>query len=117
MESYFQGEIIDFRNHSLETEGLKRGYKVGGVDVDARYWARLGPFKQAIRKHTSTWDDGDKWEDKLKTGDAKYWDMLRAADRENRELEADQVMMRCLGNQRWLREKLGTEWVLMRWKG
>ena len=117
MESYFQGEIIDFRNHSLETEGSKRGYKVGGLDVDARYWARLGPFKQAIRKHTSTWDDGDKWEDKLKTGDAKYWDMLRAADRENRELEADQVMMRCLGNQRWLREKLGAEWVLMRWKG
>jgi hypothetical protein len=50
MESFFKGEIIDFRRHTLETEGKRRGYTDGGVDVDARYWARVGPFKEAIKK-------------------------------------------------------------------
>ncbi|KPI44449.1 uncharacterized protein AB675_8736 [Cyphellophora attinorum] len=116
MESYFEGEIIDFRQHSLETDP-QRGYKVGGLDTDARYWSRLGPFKEAIEKQAqgSRWDSS-VWEDKLKTGDAKYWDILKAEEQASRELEADRVMMRCLGNQKWLQEKLGTEWVLMRWK-
>lgn len=117
MESYFQGEIIDFRNHSLETDS-RQGYKVGGCDVDARYWSRLGPFKHAIEKQaSSSYWESSIWEEKLKTGDAKYFEMLRAADRENREIEADRVMMQCLGNQRWLQKHLGSEWVLMRWKG
>jgi hypothetical protein len=117
MESYFQGEIIDFRKHSLETDS-KRGYRVGGADVDARYWSRLGPFKDAIKAQAkSTYWDSSTWEDKLKTGDAKYWEVLKAEERAYRELEADRVMMRCLGNQKWLQEKLGNEWVLMRWKG
>ena len=117
MESYFHGEIIDFRQHSLETDP-GRGYKVGGLDTDARYWSRLGPFREAIEKQaSSTYWDSSTWEDKLKTGDAKYWELLKAEERAYRETEADRVMMRCLANQTWLREKLGTEWILMRWKG
>jgi hypothetical protein len=118
MESFFEGEIIDFRNHSLETEGSKRNYKGGGLDTDAEYWARIGPFREAIKKQASShhWDSST-WEEKLKTGDEKHWDLLKAAERETRERWAEKTMMRCLANQRWLREKLGSEWVLMRWKG
>ncbi|ETN38146.1 uncharacterized protein HMPREF1541_07770 [Cyphellophora europaea CBS 101466] len=124
MESFFHGEIIDFRHHSLETESSsgQQGYKVGGVDVDARYWARLGPFRQAIAKQAAAhagWERGSAgWEEKLKTGDAKYWELLRAAEREGREVERERIMMGCVGSARWLREKMGErgEWVLMRWK-
>jgi hypothetical protein len=118
MESFFEGEIIDFRNHTLETEGSKRNYKSGGLDTDAEYWARIGPFREEIQKQASShyWDSST-WEEKLKTGDDKHWDLLKAAERETRERRAEKTMMRCLANQRWLREKLGAEWVLMRWKG
>lgn len=117
MESYFEGEIIDFRQHSLETDS-SRGYKVGGLDTDARYWSRIGPFKEAIEKQAknSFWDSST-YQDKLKTNNAGYWEMLKTEEQTHRELEADRVMMRCIGNQRWLRETLGTEWILMRWKG
>lgn len=146
MESFFRGEIIDFRNHTLKTEGMKRGYLAGGVDVDARYWARVGPFKEAIskgamggslldRKMSRKYNESEEDEDlKLGIGIAlggdgvddsnldRYWDGAsgsRVGDgtQERRELEADQVMMRCVGSQKWLKEKLGREWVLMRWKG
>ncbi|KAK6382680.1 hypothetical protein LTS17_003349 [Exophiala oligosperma] len=50
MSSYFTGEILDFRKQTLETEPEGRDYRVGGLDIDASYWARLGPFRQEIEK-------------------------------------------------------------------
>ena len=130
MESYFLGEIIDFRNHTLETSPSSpftslsssgATYKSGGVDVDARYWARLGPFKREIeRQSCAPVVNGKVWDIKTKAGE-KYLDSSALAKGEDeREQEADEVMARCLGDWRWLEEKLGKrggEWVLMRWKG
>jgi hypothetical protein len=144
MESYFHGEIIDFRTHTLETTGTPQSstpYKSGGVDVDARYWARLGPFKCEIDKALSyssvsgsgngsggSGGNGRVWDIKLDKG-AKYLDenMVGSAMARSepgsatwREEEADEVMARCLGDGRWLEKHLGRdggEWVLMRWKG
>ncbi|KAL2438843.1 hypothetical protein ABEF95_014414 [Exophiala dermatitidis] len=50
MSSFFTGEIIDFRQQPLETEAEGRDYRVGGLDTDAHYWARLGPFRKEIEK-------------------------------------------------------------------
>jgi len=145
MSSFFTGEIIDFRHHPLETEPEGRNYNVGGLDVDARYWARLGPFREEIRKvkHLRGKSRSDY------SQDSRLWDAFRkaaAADSENKEptpdlhdsasssnpgqsrahtetdpesnKEAldDEIMSRSLGSARWIEEKLGAEWILMRWK-
>ncbi|KAL9619014.1 MAG: hypothetical protein Q9160_006335 [Pyrenula sp. 1 TL-2023] len=41
MKSYFDGEIIDFRNFGLETEN----FRSDGIETDTLYWRELGPFK------------------------------------------------------------------------
>ena len=131
MESYFLGEIVDFRHHTLETcasspfsSKSPATYKSGGVDVDARYWARLGPFKREIERQSYTRSrvSPKLWDGKTKVGE-KYVDSSgawRDEDREKVENEAEEAMARCLGDSRWLEEKLGRkkgEWMLMRWKG
>jgi Vacuolar import and degradation protein len=131
MESYFLGEIIDFRNHTLETSPSQHSgqtYKSGGVDVDARYWARLGPFRREIERQScpSSMVNDKVWDIKTKA-DAKYLDSMAVGpvgmsseERERMEQEADEAMARCLGDARWLEERLGRrggEWILMRWKG
>ena len=133
MESYFLGEIIDFRHHTLETSPSSSSaspgqYRSGGVDVDACYWARLGPFKREIARHNCAAQgaNGKVWDIKTKAGE-KYLDSMTVGssgmgveEMERMEGKTDEVMARCLGDERWLQEKLGAEngeWVLMRWKG
>ena len=124
MESYFQGEIIDFRHHTLLSDGQQLGYNVGEVDVDARYWARLGPFKQEIERATSSLVQARKWDGKTKWGaTATQGVELRQetlndglGEGRRRDEVAEEVMARRLGSAKWLRE-VGGEWVLMRWKG
>jgi hypothetical protein len=64
--------------------------------------------------------NGKVWDIKTKAG-AKYLDSSAVGlTAEEKEAEADAVMARCLGDGRWLEEKLGKkggEWILMRWKG
>ena len=116
MESYFEGEILDFRNHTLETESANREYRVGGADVDACYWARLGPFRQEIERCATKRPGKGFWDGKTRVGAGKDMEMMMAAEeRDRREAEADEVMARCLGNTQWLQENLN-KWVLMRWK-
>ncbi|KAL9111431.1 MAG: hypothetical protein Q9227_004108 [Pyrenula ochraceoflavens] len=40
MKSFFEGEIIDFVNYSLQTEGFD-----AGIEADTLYWRGLGPFR------------------------------------------------------------------------
>ncbi|KAJ9608463.1 hypothetical protein H2200_007451 [Cladophialophora chaetospira] len=146
MSSFFTGEIIDFRRQPLETEKEGRDYEVGGLDVDARYWQRLGPFKREIdrvrhlrgkrrseyQQHSPLWDAfrkaaGQETENKdpqsttdspaASSGSGTLEDHQKIFEtNEDKEIEADQIMARCLGSTRWLEEKLGSEWILMRWK-
>jgi hypothetical protein len=146
MSSFFTGEIIDFRRQPIETEKEGRDYEVGGLDVDARYWQRLGPFKQEIervrhlrgKKRSEYQQHSPLWEAFRKAagqdGDAKETqpnpdgpvpilesrpleDLSKTFEsEEDREIEADRVMARCLGSAKWLEEKMGREWILMRWK-
>lgn len=145
MSSFFTGEIIDFRHQPLETEREGRNYRVGGLDVDARYWARLGPFREEI--HKVRYLRGKSRSEYQQ--DSRLWDAFRkaaAAENENKELSADlnpsaasgdpeahgpageaepasnkeaeddEIMSRCLASAKWIEEKLGREWILMRWK-
>lgn len=119
MESYFQGEIVDFRNHTLLSDGRQFAYKVGGVDVDARYWARLGPFKDEIERASRSAGPIKKWDGKTKYvnwGAKPEGERRSSEERHRRELDSEDIMARCLRSTKWLRE-VGDQWVLMRWKG
>jgi len=109
MESFFEGEIIDFRHHTLETEG--RGYKTGGIDVDVRYWRGIGPLKDEMGNKARN-NQPRTTESRTETGKTD----VDAKD-DASESEMDEKMARLLGSRRWVQEKLGEEWVLMRWKG
>lgn len=88
MSSFFTGEIIDFRRQPLETESEGRDYTVGGLDVDARYWARLGPFQQEIQKVRSL--RGKNKNDYQQ--DSRLWDAFRKAaggEGDNKESPSD----------------------------
>lgn len=65
MRSFFEGEIIDFKIHSLETENFStddhntrrgeggrggRGGRSEGLAVDARYWRGVGPFRELLEQ-------------------------------------------------------------------
>ena len=143
--SSFTGEIIDFRNHALETGKEGRDYEVGGLDIDARYWQRLGPFKKEIervrylrgKKRSEYQQDSPLWDAFRKaTGQAAdNKDLQSTVDspmpstrsgtpedgrvfesEEDKEIEGDQIMARCLGSAKWMGEHLGNDWILMRWK-
>lgn len=154
MSSFFTGEIIDFRQRPLETEKNGRDYDVGGLEVDARYWARLGPFRKEIERVRSLrgkrrseylqdsrlWEafrkaaggDGDKEmqnvsggrtplnDNAASEGNVDINDTLSgpasAGTAENKEAEDAEIMARSLGSAKWMEEKLGAEWILMRWK-
>ena len=87
MNSFFEGEIIDFRKHSLETEN----FRSDGLETDVTYWRNIGPFRELSKK------------------------IQGEGGAENGEAEDE--MARCLGSHDWLENVLGKEWVLMRWKG
>ncbi|KIW25054.1 uncharacterized protein PV07_10726 [Cladophialophora immunda] len=147
MSSFFVGEIIDFRRQPLETEKLGRDYEVGGLDVDARYWERLGPFRKEIdrirhlrgkqrseyQQSSALWDAfrkaaGGEGEHKdapgpsdapsPSTDDTTVDDSPNNVSKspEDKEAEDDEIMARSLGSAKWIEEKLGKEWILMRWK-
>ncbi len=147
MSSYFTGEIIDFRRQPLETEPDGRNYRVGGLDIDASYWARLGPFRKEIeyvrnlrgrarneyQQDSNLWnafrktagDEGDYKESNTQHNDHPDTAMtvgdsqagpLMTENEDSPEIEDDKIMARCLGSARWLDEKVGKEWILMRWK-
>jgi len=86
MNSFFEGEIIDFRKHTLETEN----FRSDGLETDVTYWRQVGPFREILEKMES---DGN-------TEDG----------------EAEDEMARCLGSKDWLEQVLWRQWVLMRWK-
>ncbi|KAL2402901.1 hypothetical protein ABEF93_005839 [Exophiala dermatitidis] len=75
MSSFFTGEIIDFRQQPLETEAEGRDYRVGGLDTDALYWARLGPFRKEIEKVRSL--RGKRRSEYHQ--DSRLWDAFRKA--------------------------------------
>ena len=123
MESFFEGEIIDFNKFSLET-GNER-FKSGGVEVDARHWRGVGPFRQianALKKRKcelksstgrSTSVDQSMLESKTSsTGQ----DELTYEEEEELEAETDDEFARSLSSTKWLNDQLN-DWVLMRWKG
>ena len=87
MNSFFEGEIIDFRKHSLETEN----FRSDGLETDVTYWRNIGPFGELSKKFVK--------EEGAEDG------------------EADEEMARCLGSRDWLENVLAREWILMRWKG
>lgn len=145
MSSFFTGEIIDFRHQPLETEREGRNYSVGGLDVDARYWARLGPFREEIHKvrylrgksRSEYYHDSRLWDAFRKAAAAETENKDVSADRypsavsadpeshaepvesdssPNKDAEDDEIMSRSLGSAKWIEEKLGREWILMRWK-
>ena len=88
MKSFFEGEIVDFKKHSLETEN----FRSDGVETDVMYWRQLGPFREEYRELESVGLGG--------MHDAK----------------ADEMIAECLGSSDWI-EKMLERWVLMRWKG
>jgi hypothetical protein len=159
MSSFFTGEIIDFRHQPLETEAEGRDYNVGGLDVDASYWQRLGPFREEIARVKSLqgkgrseyqttgpiWDafrraaarDGENKDasgfsaapshfterdtdtQMAENGSQSSHDrpgLSPTAGEESRDVDEDEIMARSLGSARWMVEKLGNEWILMRWK-
>jgi hypothetical protein len=146
VSSCFTGEIIDFRRQPLETEKEGRDYEVGGLGVDARYWQRLGPFKKEIERvrhlqgrkrseyqqNSPLWDAfrkaaGQEAENKEFHGSAggSATSLAPATlepqpktfeTEEDKEVEADRIMARCLGSAKWMDENVGNEWILMRWK-
>jgi hypothetical protein len=87
MNSFFEGEIIDFRKYSLETEN----FRSDGLETDVTYWRNIGPFRELSKKAE------------------------RAEGAEDGE--AEEEMARCLGSRDWVENVLSREWILMRWKG
>jgi hypothetical protein len=87
MNSFFEGEIIDFRKHSLATEN----FRSDGLETDVTYWRNIGPFRDLSKTTRGT--------EGAESG------------------KAEEEMLRCLGSRDWLENVLGREWVLMRWKG
>ena len=146
MSSFFTGEIIDFRRQPIETEKEDRDYEVGGLDVDARYWQRLGPFKTEIdrvrylrgkkrseyQQQSPLWDAfrkaaGHDTENKdphnstsssslsTESGARPVQEKVFESE-DDKEMEGDEIMARCLGSAKWLDEEIGKQWILMRWK-
>ena len=146
VSSFFTGEIINFREQPLESEKDDRDYEVGGLDVDARYWQRLGPFKKEIervrhlrgKRRSEYQQNSPLWDAFRKAAgvEAEHKDPRSTSElatssadastveehqkifetEEDKEVEADEIMARSLGSAKWMEEKLGSEWILMRWK-
>ena len=115
MESFFEGEIIDFSKHTLETGNQK--YKSGGIEVDASHWRGVGPFR-IIQ---------DKVKERHRRARLERQALSRATignieeedqdsiDRQEEEIDGE--IERCLSRTEWIENNLTKEWILMRWKG
>jgi hypothetical protein len=89
MMSFFEGEIIDFRKFTLETETYKREGVEVDLQTDARYWGQLGPWREVVEGVG------------VKKGEGKGE-------------EEDKRLARCLGSREWL-GRVMTEWIFMRY--
>jgi Vacuolar import and degradation protein len=119
MESYFEGEIIDFNRHSLETNAdcdtdRPHRFPVCGLEVDARYWSGVGPFRvvaEMLRRKR----------DQQRKASRESVETVAEIEREEEELEkeVDDEIARCLVDRKWMEKAVGGEgeWMLMRWKG
>ena len=88
MRSFFEGEIIDFQKHSLETEN----FRSDGLETDVTYWRQIGPFREIAKNLDKDWRNGEGLEDD------------------------EDEMARCLASREWIDNVLMQDWVLMRWK-
>jgi hypothetical protein len=98
MRSFFDGEIIDIREVTLESESYKKEAVRVDLGVDARYWRGVGPFREALKE-----EEGEGEQDGGKD------------DEGEKEREADERLAHLLGNEAWM-QKMMTEWILMRWR-
>lgn len=92
MKSYFDGEIIDFRNFGLETEN----FRSDGIETDTVYWRELGPFKYLKDEEINAKILDKTWMRRCSV----QWDIEstnKLGDQEDHELD--------------------DRWILMRWKG
>ncbi len=123
MRSFFEGEIIDFKTHSLETENFCTEDGAGGVGVDARYWRGVGPFRQLLEKEKAR----RRWEGSGKLGkfgggqgqaEVMHDDDDEDADDDAVEdaLGGEDIIASHLRSRSWIENVLLKEWVLMRWK-
>lgn len=131
METFFDGEIIDFRIHQLETVIGKPGYRVGGIENDVKHWSRIGPFREVINTNIQRLMD-TKAKDAssglgVTTQPTKQKDEHLGTDIQDTsgyldeadiDSVVDETMADCLGSRKWLETALGEGgWILMRWKG
>lgn len=137
MRSFFEGEIIDFKTHSLETENFCTGPDnhtpghLGGISNDARYWRDIGPFrelrekeqarKRNLHRNNTTGNkfrgpprqhaDGDGDSD-LDSEDDEDDDDERVED----ALGGEDTIATHLRSRSWIENVLLRDWILMRWK-
>ena len=127
MRSFFEGEIVDFKTHTLETENFSTGDvgvgADGGVNTDARYWRAIGPFRELLEKQRAKRALGrpTKWHILDRIAGAGYQynsDDTAAADDDPVEdlLGGEDIIAARLRSRSWIENVLLKEWVLMRWK-
>jgi Vacuolar import and degradation protein len=126
MQSFFVGEILDLRIHSLETEN----FPSEGVSTDARYWRGVGPFRELLQQHyqknhpSKDLDERKNGSGRRRSGFAPL-DGRPGMDVDNEAGDDDvvedaqggeDVIASALRSRSWIEEKLLKEWILMRWK-
>ena len=144
MRSFFEGEIIDFKIHSLETENFCTGQSGEaedgcggcGVSIDARYWRGVGPFRELLEKEKGKKDQsggtgiaGGKRAGKYPSRHSRINEGGEDNDEdvEEDEMEDDEdavedalggedIIASHLRSRSWIENVLLKEWVLMRWK-
>lgn len=120
MQSFFEGEIIDFKKHTLETENFDtedphRLGKLGRIKTDAQYWRALGPFRQLVDSVVAR-EKGCASEQQAGSGrTGKSNDVFENEAMEDAQGGED-ILASHLHNRRWINEVLLKEWILMRWK-
>jgi Vacuolar import and degradation protein len=115
MRSFFEGEIIDFRTHTLETENFctreASGGDEGGLGTDARYWRGIGPFRELLEKRNTK---------KALLNRGKWHMPERSRDDDDDAVEdmlgGEDTISSHLRSRSWIENVLLKEWVLMRWK-
>ncbi len=146
MRSFFEGEIIDFKMHSLETENFCTGQTGdagdgcggGGVSIDARYWRGVGPFRELLEKEKARKEQsggagvagGERaakdpsrhsrinadWDDDDDDDDVEDDEMEDDEDAVEDALGGEDIIASHLRSRSWIENVLLKEWVLMRWK-
>jgi Vacuolar import and degradation protein len=127
MRSFFEGEIIDFKTHTLETENFNTedtASDSGGVSIDARYWRGVGPFRELLEKEKAR--KREEMSAKVGGPGGKFaahaeHQRVYAADHEDDDVVEDalggeDIIASHLRSRSWIENVLLREWILMRWK-